>query len=508
MKISDLNLNDLHSKFIESLIENCDSEDELNEVDILYDEALLNDFNSRNINPSNFNQIIKLCDYLLIDNIHEFIFKYCEPTTSEPYKLQPELAHMFKSEVPFFMSSPKKLNVYTFGCQREIYEHVGYYCNLKFVKFLDNERNIDENDEPKGVIMGWNSKKYISNATVSPINAKSSNKECYDIFLKSKVWEVSSDSKWYALANNDLDFLNYLHKNGVKWGRFPYNLSLSKIIKLFGFEIFNHLKELNAPDFGTANILSKIISLQDISLIKQYISRHDINFDIDPYEGVDILFSAIRTNSIEIVKVIIKFLQEKSIKLNSSGYNVENLWEEAIVYGNLEIIKQIYRYLKELPSDGLFLAANHDQKEIFQYFIENNCVKKENTLRHMLFLKNKDMLHISIKNQFPNYQYYKDLVNKLDAIDRLKVNTCTYCDTENDTYKCYEGHEYQLFDQYSQDDYESDDYYKCMLCQYGYSDRYWYGCWECKDLICNKCTSEFRSKPKYHFLDFDYLQAD
>ena len=112
MKVSDLNLDDLHSKFVESLIDNCDSEDELNEVDILYDETLLNDFNLRNINPSNFNQIIKLCDYLLIDNIHEFIFKYCEPTTSEPYKLQPELAHMFKSEVPFFMSSPKKLNVY------------------------------------------------------------------------------------------------------------------------------------------------------------------------------------------------------------------------------------------------------------------------------------------------------------------------------------------------------------------------------------------------------------
>ena len=30
----------------------------------------------------------------------------------------------------------------------------------------------------------------------------------------------------------------------------------------------------------------------------------------------------------------------------------------------------------------------------------------------------------------------------------------------------------------------------------------------CGHLICRKCTYEFRSKPKYHFLDFDYLKAD
>jgi hypothetical protein len=63
----DINLSEIHSQFVNVLKEN----DECIDVEILNFDHVLNDFNERIINPNNINDIISLCDYLLI--IHSIL---------------------------------------------------------------------------------------------------------------------------------------------------------------------------------------------------------------------------------------------------------------------------------------------------------------------------------------------------------------------------------------------------------------------------------------------------
>lgn len=67
MKIDDLNIKNI---LIKKNIK----------VDIDIGEDLLLYFNTRKFNPSNINDIIKLCHSIVIENLQTFIIKYIVPT--------------------------------------------------------------------------------------------------------------------------------------------------------------------------------------------------------------------------------------------------------------------------------------------------------------------------------------------------------------------------------------------------------------------------------------------
>ena len=81
----------------------------------------LNDFNNRIINPKNINNIIKICDYFLIDKVKEFLIKYSVPT-HEKYKIENyELSNKPKYELPIFMTK---------GMSAINYNKSNYYSKL------------------------------------------------------------------------------------------------------------------------------------------------------------------------------------------------------------------------------------------------------------------------------------------------------------------------------------------------------------------------------------------
>ena len=95
MFISDLNLKDISSSFVEAL------EEQDVELPSSFNNILF-DFNSRNINPKNFNNMIRFLDYLNIQDTSQFILKYSQPTF-ELYTFEEDNQNKF--QIPQFMTS-------------------------------------------------------------------------------------------------------------------------------------------------------------------------------------------------------------------------------------------------------------------------------------------------------------------------------------------------------------------------------------------------------------------
>jgi len=77
MLFSDINLDGIESEMMNSF------EGEIPDIEIILDipDDSFNDFNNRVVNPENINEIITLCDYLMIKATLQFIMKFSTPTT-------------------------------------------------------------------------------------------------------------------------------------------------------------------------------------------------------------------------------------------------------------------------------------------------------------------------------------------------------------------------------------------------------------------------------------------
>jgi hypothetical protein len=85
-KVRELNLDDIQSKLIENIKyefinEYLDMEFNLHFIE----ENILKDFNDRNINPENINEILSLCDFILLKDTLNFIIKNSKPTNKIYY---------------------------------------------------------------------------------------------------------------------------------------------------------------------------------------------------------------------------------------------------------------------------------------------------------------------------------------------------------------------------------------------------------------------------------------
>ena len=87
--LSEINLDGLTSDFAISL------EGDDCELQIQFNDSIIDDFNNRKITPANLNDIIRLCDYLNIQNTQEFIIKKSLPTLTK-YKLDEDNSNKIK----------------------------------------------------------------------------------------------------------------------------------------------------------------------------------------------------------------------------------------------------------------------------------------------------------------------------------------------------------------------------------------------------------------------------
>ena len=79
IRFNELNLTDIVSNLINTMLED-DESINIPIPDIFpIDRILLNNFNKRNINSDNINEMLSLCDYLMIKNTQHFIILNMEP---------------------------------------------------------------------------------------------------------------------------------------------------------------------------------------------------------------------------------------------------------------------------------------------------------------------------------------------------------------------------------------------------------------------------------------------
>ena len=127
-------------------------------IDQRFTFDIINSFNKRQINPSNINDIIELCNYLQIEETENFIVNNCEP--SDNYKIEDKYLEDLKFPI-FITNFDKNCNI-----TNEISEHK----SLNWLKYAH------ENGSP------WN-KRTCKNAA----------------------------------EGGSLECLKYLHENGCPW---------------------------------------------------------------------------------------------------------------------------------------------------------------------------------------------------------------------------------------------------------------------------------------------------
>ena len=82
MLFKELNLNNIHSELIENLEQIGDDWDDLEIPNHIAHDLLIEEFNQRMITPDNINVLIRLCDFLLIQDTWKFIARLLDPSVT------------------------------------------------------------------------------------------------------------------------------------------------------------------------------------------------------------------------------------------------------------------------------------------------------------------------------------------------------------------------------------------------------------------------------------------
>lgn len=186
MFISELNLKDISSGFVEAL------EGQDVELPTIFYNILF-DFNSRNINPKNFNNMIRLLDYLNIQDTSQFILKHSQPTF-ELYAFEEDNQNKF--QIPQFMTS----NNWNTGMSKD---------NLK--KYLCRETS--KFNLPKWILFFFQNQIIDSFCLLEIL--KGGSQECLEIAVQNGA---TLNTKHYFYIQN-LDSLQYIHQHQVPWKR-------------------------------------------------------------------------------------------------------------------------------------------------------------------------------------------------------------------------------------------------------------------------------------------------
>ena len=86
MFFSSLNLNNLESKLLTTLLKNNQNLDTFELPEQFKSPKINESFNARSVTPQNINEIISLCDYIMLKNTEKFCM-YCKKWIFRMFKI-------------------------------------------------------------------------------------------------------------------------------------------------------------------------------------------------------------------------------------------------------------------------------------------------------------------------------------------------------------------------------------------------------------------------------------
>jgi hypothetical protein len=207
LKYSDINLTNIKSLLIDSLYEDGNTNIEIPSTFYL-NKSLLYDFNNRIFKPSNINNILSLCDYLMIEDTQNFIILNMEPSNDE-YNLTDHHNDHYKL--------PK--DIYKNMSMNEIAEHGLLKYMIKKYEHVYDPNIVHKFDSLNGqlecLIFGWQNDFLWSDVTFRWICCKG-HLDCLK-WLRSKDFDWPIETCAMCSAKGHLECLQYARNNGCTW---------------------------------------------------------------------------------------------------------------------------------------------------------------------------------------------------------------------------------------------------------------------------------------------------
>lgn len=224
INISSINLQNLHSKLIETI-------QEYGNTTLLVDKNIsknaFEDFNQRVIAPYNVNQILDVCNWLLIDK-HEtikMIVKHLAVTQDEIQWAERHRKY-YCSVLPLFLTSKITLvNKYQFIDEICKFDAIDWFKYIQFdMSKMDHSSYIDVNamaaSHGATKILEYTKRIYTGHAAWNELTCACAAQHGHFAVLK---WLRANDCPWdvrtcsHAAMNGHLDILQWARENGCPW---------------------------------------------------------------------------------------------------------------------------------------------------------------------------------------------------------------------------------------------------------------------------------------------------
>jgi hypothetical protein len=427
LSIKDFNFIGLDSKLINHLKEdNDDNLDNLN-ITININKQDLNDFNKRIITPKNINNIIKICDYFLIDKVKEFLIENSIPTF-EKYKIDNyELSNKPKYELPIFMTKGmsvinyNKLHDFSYLFENEdedfvydkFYNYLSTFSNsvqemasLNLINWIDFYLNNMNSEYEKEFL------------DVTKYAAFYNNKDCLEYLHNNKIEEYDENTCAATAYKNNLDLLKFLHQQNCPWN----NLTCAAAANTGSLECLKYAHQNGCEmDYLTLSEAGRNGHIECMKYAIEngcsFLCKDNHNHD---YESTCLLASS--TNQIDSFKFavdngcpiqwslvtaarcgnseMVKYIFENHYKSMSdiNNHHLKILSRAAIKSGDLETVKYSHQVVKSslLEKDEVMycyrnevehctlVAATSESSDVLNYLLENNIKLDKDSLKYAL----------------------------------------------------------------------------------------------------------------------------
>lgn len=411
MKFGDLNLDNVESILVEKMKNNTDFEEDFLDQEILIDidELILENFNSRKVNPDNVNDILRLCDFLLIENVEKFISENAE-TTNDIYKIDKQFKENYKFPL-YLLSKDRHLSPIIDSCCLDDNLKWFKFCySLWFIKFYkaDKVDFSNLNDFNINLIL----ETIVKNDSVNIF-------EYLFVKLNLSLNLVSTDVQEVLPKAISLDFCK-------KEKYFKLNLIFTcNSVKILEFLLYN---STCVDNYRLLILCPQLFEKLEVEISKFY----------------KLILIAIVSDSIDVLKTFIKFYEIKFINggIFSRKYNFkkfEKFENFQIVYGEFEMLKG------KIPPEILHAIVNNSQNT-FNYFYTN---------REELFENNFNIF----TNDFYEFCFY---CNNLEVIKFLLENGVESLEFKLDIYSPSKA---DLLELYFQNNFPIEDslFDKCVI---------------------------------------------
>jgi hypothetical protein len=374
---------------------------------------LLNDFNTRHFTPFNINNILSLCDYLMIDDTASFVRFNMEVSVTEYILTEDHMAHYDIPKEEHIKMNVNDMSKYglikyiitphtfpTTNAMVIIIDHIdnslpllSRYGHLKCLKFLiENNYKLDDLCELD---------EQICNEA-----AANGHLTCLQ-YLNEHNFPWSKDTCAKAAGNGHLNCLQYLHENGCSW---TSNTCIEAASN--GHLIcLKWAKEHNCP--WNIDKIGDIACKNGHLNILRYLAEfgHDINKYFSEYVGINgqlhvfkyfvdngytkldnnNFINAINDEYIECLKylhsigcpndmyhVLIEACDDKTIEcfkfLHGAGYPwTHEECDYAAAHGHLKCLMYAHENGCQWSAKTCQLALNGKHLHCLKYLIENGC---------------------------------------------------------------------------------------------------------------------------------------